>query len=244
MMFPKHHATSDQHAVIKLFWAIMLLIVGHWTWARSSKARIEVIAEGFVFVRRDQRQFTPFAEVTKVEVEGLRVLIWRRSGASGESVLRFLAASPRAANEIRARILEAKERPVPSGGAEMEPSLARGDRDTEAWMMAFLARGDRDTKAWIRAASELANDGGVPYRAATLPSETLWRVIEEGSTPAEIRVGAALALRPSLDPDGRERLRIASSATPDPEVKPALDSIVNNEDDAKLELTLSRMKFD
>jgi hypothetical protein len=60
------------------------------------------------------------------------------------------------------------------------------------------------------------------YRHAAMPPERLWRVVEDPSADGTVRTGAALALAPSLDDAGRERLRAAADASVEPRVRVAL----------------------
>ncbi|HZU83716.1 MAG TPA: hypothetical protein VE987_12400, partial [Polyangiaceae bacterium] len=60
--------------------------------------------------------------------------------------------------------------------------------------------------------------------SAALPSERLWRVVEDSSADRTARAGAALALTRSLDDTGRERLRVAAESCAEPRLRVALST--------------------
>ena len=70
----------------------------------------------------------------------------------------------------------------------------------------------------------LAETGGSGYRAATVPTETLWSVALDPAAKEELRIGASLALRGALDDDGRERLRVAAEASASPRLRVVLEA--------------------
>jgi hypothetical protein len=102
---------------------------------------------------------------------------------------------------------------------------------------ALVGCGARTYDAWIEALRELSRDGH--YRAAALPPEELWRVLEDPAAETSARAGAAMALRESLDAEGRARLRVAGAASASPRVRVALDAIASSDaDDAELRAAL------
>jgi hypothetical protein len=82
----------------------------------------------------------------------------------------------------------------------------------------LLRREGGRTREWVRAMRGLlrSEDG---YRCAAMPAERLWRVVEDAGADATARIGAAVALASSLDPDGRARLRAAADACVEPRVR-------------------------
>jgi hypothetical protein len=94
---------------------------------------------------------------------------------------------------------------------------------------ALVSRSGRTAEDWLKALRDLATGG--EYRSAAVPSDQLWRIAEDPSSPPSARVGAAVALRSSLDEAGRSRLRAAASATVSPRVRVALDRAASAEAD-------------
>lgn len=103
-------------------------------------------------------------------------------------------------------------------GAEGTASHARLDRhglDLEAWREA------------VRAA--MASDGR--YRDAPLAREDVVRALASPATPAERRIGAAIALA-NGDDAGRREVRAAARAAASPKLRGALESVAEGDLDA------------
>lgn len=98
--------------------------------------------------------------------------------------------------------------------------------------VAALARGGRTADAWVRELGALGRGGGDRYRSASVPVEALWRVALDPAASEEHRIGAGLALRGTLDDDGRSRLRVVAGSSASPRVRVALTAAVDAEDDA------------
>jgi hypothetical protein len=77
------------------------------------------------------------------------------------------------------------------------------------------------------------------YRSATLGRDDLLAVVESPAAPLERRLGAALALAPTSDDEGRSRIRAAARACADPLMRVALEKLADgDDDDAALEEAL------
>jgi hypothetical protein len=96
------------------------------------------------------------------------------------------------------------------GRSEADDALAR-----------LLRREGGRTREWVRSMRGLLR-GENGYRRAAMPPERLWRVLEDAGADSTVRLGAALALAPSLDDAGRDRLRAAAAACAQPRVRVAL----------------------
>lgn len=97
--------------------------------------------------------------------------------------------------------------------------LGRPDEETAR----LLRRAGGRTQEWVRAMrAMIRGEGG--YRAGSVPPERLWRVVEDPRADRVARTGAALALAPSLDEEGRERLRAASSSCAEPRLRVVLST--------------------
>lgn len=92
------------------------------------------------------------------------------------------------------------------------------------------SRGDRSVRDWLRELRAGAEAPSEPYRA-TLDSNRLWRVVEDGrGKPLERAAAAVVAV--AHDEAGRTRVRVAAGAVARPELRGALESIANGDEDA------------
>ena len=92
-------------------------------------------------------------------------------------------------------------------------------------------RGGRSASKWMNDARKMREDAA-SYRAAVLPDEELWRIVEDASASASERVGAALALRHGIDDAGRTRLRLAAEACAENRLRVALETATLDDDEA------------
>lgn len=103
---------------------------------------------------------------------------------------------------------------------------------------ALLERKGRSVRAWSSALDELLREAGGGYRKAMLSKDQVAQVLEDSKAPAELRIGAALALSPN-DPLTAARLRVAIETCVNPAVRLALSQASYGElDDATLESAL------
>jgi hypothetical protein len=86
----------------------------------------------------------------------------------------------------------------------------------------LLRRAGARTREWVRSLRALTPQRDDGYRVAATPPERLWRFVEDPRADRAARTGAALALAPSLDEQGRARLRAAADACAEPSVRMAL----------------------
>jgi hypothetical protein len=100
-----------------------------------------------------------------------------------------------------------------------------------------LERGERDVGSWVSALRDLARGAG--YRAA-VQREDLVFVVEDARRPARVRVAAAVALG-EADPHERARLRIAAESSSMPELRDALDAVLEG-DEERLQSSLGRVE--
>ena len=61
-----------------------------------------------------------------------------------------------------------------------------------------------------------------------LPKERLWRIATNPTETDELRIGASLTLRSSLDEEGRARLRAAAEASVSPRVRVVLETAADD----------------
>jgi hypothetical protein len=76
----------------------------------------------------------------------------------------------------------------------------------------LVASGDRSGRARVAEMRALLQEGPL-YRTVPVTEETLWHVVEDPTSPAAARAGAAAALTTAMDEQGRARLQRAASAT-------------------------------
>jgi hypothetical protein len=76
------------------------------------------------------------------------------------------------------------------------------------------------------------------YRAAAIPRERLWAVVESPAADPSAREGAALALSASLDADERARLAALALKTAQPRLRVALDEVSRDQEESRLRIAL------
>ncbi|WP_438014993.1 hypothetical protein WMF18_29445 [Sorangium sp. So ce315] len=105
---------------------------------------------------------------------------------------------------------------------------------------ALLERRGLPAPAWRAALRRLVSESGADYRTAKLTREQAYAVLEDGAAPAELRIGAALALSASRDDETAARLRIAAEGCASRDVRLAIEQAAEGEiDDWTLERALS-----
>jgi hypothetical protein len=99
--------------------------------------------------------------------------------------------------------------------------------------VASLGRASRSADEWLASLRAIAV-GSSDYRTGVVPLEELSRIVTDTTAAADVRVGAAVALR-IADPDAAaERIRIAAEATAAPDLRALLTDIAEERDDEKL----------
>jgi hypothetical protein len=184
--------------------------------------KMSIGADGVLVSSLWARHFYPFAKVAAVETNKWGIVLVTRRGERVDIRTRTGARKNRGPDDATRAIVARIRAGVDALATSTVPDAA-----------ALVGRGARTYDAWIDALRELGRDGD--YRAAALPPDELWRVLEDPAAEASARAGAAMALRTSLDGEGRQRLRVASAASVSPRVRVALDVIARVEaDDAAL----------
>jgi hypothetical protein len=186
--------------------------------------RVTVGADG-VLVRPylGRARFIPYADIQGVELVRDDIVLALRSGKSA----RFGMGAQK----------------ITAGGSALLRRLKSGMErrtvaDSPPLPSTLLARGDRTAHTWLVALKELADSAATAYRRPAVPADQFWRLVEDAEVPAEIRAGAAVALRVSLDDEGKERLRVASSACASPKLRAAFEAVRWARDEAAVEEAL------
>lgn len=186
-----------------------------------STLRIQVGADGLQVHRLlSPPRFVPYASITRVLHDHGDVAI--------ETEGRWLTF-----HDDR-RLVEEVERFVSLVTAHRERLAEREPVDPTAF-----TRAGRELGEWMNAVTG-AMEANASFRTQAVPAETLWRIVEDGAAPATARAGAALAIRPTLDADGRARLRVLAEGSADPRLRVALATLSVEDDDA-IEGVLARV---
>jgi hypothetical protein len=201
-----------------LLWPTLLgpLVVG--------SARVTVGADG-VLIRPylGRRRFLPYANILSAELEANDVVLTLRSGKP----VRFGMGNRQFDSAGQAFVQRIRTGKEEQGSGVAPPSPA-----------ALVARGQRSVRAWLAGLQELAGLERATYRRPVVPAEQFWRIVEDARGAPEVRAGAAVALRSSLDGEGRERLRVASEACASPKLRAAFDAVRSEKGEAAVEEAL------
>lgn len=103
-----------------------------------------------------------------------------------------------------------------------------------------LIRRERSVAEWLGYLKEVARSE--VYRGVAATSEQLWKVIEDPSVLPSARAGAAVALRPSLNEEGKVRLRIASDSSGSRALRVAIAKVAEESSDDELIDALSQIE--
>jgi hypothetical protein len=201
-----------------LFIGVVIGVSGWWAYIVGFLL-VEIVA---FFLRKGMRigadgvlagrRFIPWSEVkTVIEKKTAAVLVLE----SGKRVRLSHREGPAIAERVRQELTRFRGR-----APEVDPGV-------------LLARGGRSTQEWLRGL-RAATD----YRAGSLPLEQLWRIVEDAGAEPDVRAGAAIALRSSLDDEGRHRLHETAMASAAPRVRVALETASLAEDEEELAAAL------
>ncbi len=105
---------------------------------------------------------------------------------------------------------------------------------------AHLTRDGQSVDEWVRRVERLVHAD--IYRATALSIEKLWKLVEDPTVPPTARAGAAVALRASLNEEGRTRLRVASEAIGSPKLRVAITKVAEESEEAELREALSHIE--
>lgn len=176
------------------------LLVGLATFVSRSSTLI-VGADG-VLVRRPllSPRFYPYRDLHQFAREGADIVV-SPVGARptryslGSPVKRFGGEAPAVA--CMARI------------AETQARCLAGDSPVD--LADVLAPAERDASTWRKGLDAILGSP-TTYRTSSVPVARLWAALVDPTQPEAVRAGAAVALRPSLDDEGKGRLRVAAAS--------------------------------
>jgi hypothetical protein len=179
------------------------------------------------------KRFTPFRDVRDVSSEGGDVVVHLHSGKALR--LGVGGTSGRVGRALYGSTLEE----APAICARIKEGLDRFHAQKDgAEIASLLARGRRDVKTWMRELGGVSDDVA-SFRTAAVPDDQLWRVLEDARTEPNVRLGAALALRPRLNAEGLARLRVASETCMQPKLRVAFEALDGGGEEEELERALS-----
>ena len=186
--------------------------------------RVDVGHDG-VFLRwLGNKRFISFSAIEIVTGSKLGVDLFLRGERHVE--IRLTQKDGGAEGQVNALLARIKE------GVAAQAGLTRADEE------AFLARTCRDLESWMRDMRALGAGEMGGYRAAAIPRERLWAVVENPAADPSAREGAALALSATLDADDRARLAALAQKTAQPRLRVALDGVSREKDESRLRIAL------
>ena len=187
--------------------------------------RIDVGHDG-VFLRwLGNKRFIPFSAIEIVSATKVGVDLFLRGERHVE--IRLAQKNGGATAQVGALVARIKE------GVLVQAGLTRADEE------AFLVRSGRDLETWMKNMRALGGGETGGYRAAAIPRERLWAVVENPAADPSAREGAALALSASLDADDRSRLATLAQRTAQPRLRVALDGVSREPDESRLRVVLA-----
>jgi hypothetical protein len=190
--------------------AVCLALVAQF-WRSGRAAAVALVGLDGVEIRwRGGARFVPLAGVASARV---------KAGAGVELELvdgtyELLVPDYRGSNE-RVRALAAMVREAVRARERLgEPASAPG----------MLERGERSFAQWTEALRGLAR-GAYDYRVTAVPVEDFSAVLEDPDATTEQRIGAALVLDGTGDPEARTRIRLAADTSASPRMRVVLAAI-------------------
>jgi hypothetical protein len=193
--------------------------------------RVSVGADGVSIRHLLQRaRFVPFSAIEEALTDG-RDITLRLAG--GEKIVMHHPAGKGYKPLAFADRAEDGRKLVERIKAQVEAHRARANADAT-----LFARAGRETSEWIRDVVRAGSTDGptASYRTPAVPSDALWRIVENAAAPATARAGAAVALRGALDDEGRVRLRATADACAAPKLRVALETVASPEERGEGEL--------
>ena len=179
-----------------------------------------------------RKRFIAFADVARVECDAAGVWLRRRDGRdeqlrTGHATTGTGTPLNASANTVALfhRVREARA----LGAASSVPQAKQE----------LLDRRGRPPAEWLRELSALTQkEAG--YRDMAIDREELVQVLLDAGTPAERRIGAAVALCAGDEPQIRDRVRIAADSCANERLRVAIDAVADGElDEETLEQATS-----
>jgi hypothetical protein len=186
--------------------------------------RVDVGHDGLFLRWLGNARFIPFSRVEAAALTRLGVTLLLTGGRSVEIRL----TQRDGAADAQARALLARV----NAGLVAHHGLSHADEE------AHLARGARDVAQWVRDMRALGSGELGGYRAAAIPRERLWEVLENAAADRSAREGAALALSAAMDAEERARILALAHRTASPRLRVALDGVGREHDETRLRVAI------
>lgn len=222
----------------------LVVLIGAAGWVLSvllnetaSPSVLRVGDDGLAIQGEAAERFIPFRCIERVDETGFGVQLALRGGER----LTLTIVPPRLLRdpaETGLSMVLAERRREHLLALLRERSASEGVPAERA--ASLLERRGRPATAWQAALRQLVSDAGVDYRRAKLTREQAFGVLEDGGAPAELRIGAALALSSADDGESALRVRIAAQRCANRDVRIALEQAAEGEiEESTLERALT-----
>lgn len=180
---------------------------------------MEVGADGVVLRRKMRREFLGYDRIASVEVT-------TNADGAQHAVLALVDGS-----KVEVRVDTLPDVPREALLRRLDEELdAYRDASGDETALASLDRGGRTVAAWRDALGKLLSKGD-QYRAAPLREGDVIETLANVAAAPARRLGAALALAHTGDPEAPARIRVAAAACADARLRVALEGIAEGEID-------------
>jgi hypothetical protein len=171
-------------------------------------AYLTVGIDGIIVQQRFRSQFVSFEDLVSISTAADKVTFALRSGRTVQAKARHL--DPQRQSILQQRIQDT---------AAIRTQLAADPTAARA-----LDRGERDGATWRQALRGIfEQDRG--YRQAQLNSKQVTAILVDPTAPNDRRIGAALALAQTADPEVKGQIQWAAQTTANRKIRVALESI-------------------
>jgi hypothetical protein len=203
-----------------------------------ARTKIQIGADGILTRWLGKERFISFSEIADVSPCEIAQLSKTYVGVEltlhGGERVRLLVGQKQwdgeEASILYERIREAGQT-YRAGGADADASV--------------LARNGRPSADWIAVLRSIGAGANAGMRTPPIPTERLWRIVEDVGASALARAGAAVALAPQVSGAERKRIRVAAKATASPKLHVALERASDVEtSDEELAQALAELEED
>jgi hypothetical protein len=193
-----------------------------------NRVKLHVGADGLLVREGLGRSvFVPHDAITRVRVDGRKVIVGRTHGdpmqfevgaaqRSGKAAV--VEEQTRQAESVAWRIDKAREAYRALAGAAPQAALV-------------LERGGRSVREWLDALRRIGEGEGSTFRNATLTRDQLIGIVESTTAAARERLAAAVALRSKLTEEEKPRLRVAAERCVAPELRERMVRVIDTDAD-------------
>lgn len=173
---------------------------------------VEVAADGVLVSWLGSSTFLPFRAIDEATASSVGVLLRTSDGREHDIRLTQTDGGRDVERDALLARIEA--------GVRRQRDAQRGSEE------ALLARGGRSVADWVAAMRALGVSDAGGYRAASIPRDRLWEILEDPTSDASARAGAAIALHATARDDGaRARLATVATRTAAPSLRVAIEAL-------------------